>query len=82
MPFRCQVPILRSRQQNVSHKYGDFQKASTISLREPFITIKSVVESKDQYKETDAVNYRDTLNLKILLEPGDAHYPATGGGRV
>ena len=37
-----QVPILRSLQY-VTFKYGDFQKASRISLREPSKSINSIV---------------------------------------
>ena len=39
-----QVPILRYIQY-VTFKYGDFQKASRISLREPFISINSIIVS-------------------------------------
>ena len=41
-----QVPILRSIQY-VTFKYGDFQKASRISLREPSISINSIQLTKN-----------------------------------
>ena len=44
-----QVPILRSIQY-VTFKYGDFQKASRISLREPSISIISIKSTK-QWKK-------------------------------
>ena len=41
LKWRGQVPILRSIQY-VTFKYGDFQKASRISLREPSLSINSI----------------------------------------
>ena len=40
--YFLKMPILWSKQY-VTFKYGDFQKASRISLREPFISINSIV---------------------------------------
>ena len=40
------MPILRSIQY-VTFKYGDFQKASRISLREPSISINSIIIPKN-----------------------------------
>ena len=46
------MPILRSIQY-VTFKYGDFQKASRLSLREPSISINSIIVGQlhEEYRE-------------------------------
>ena len=59
--------------QYVTFKYGDFQKASRISLREPFISINSIGPShlrKRVYGVREGVSHRDAphlfLNVHLL----------------
>ena len=66
MPFRCQVPILRSMLCcPFTHKYSDFQKASRISLCELSIPIESIVETNPAVVLVWVMNKQDLWNIQV-----------------
>ena len=61
-----QVPILRSIQY-VTFKYDDFQKASRISLREPSMSISSIVITYNSYLWSCSLARTYTRQFDFLL---------------
>ena len=66
-----QVPILRSIQY-VTFKYGDFQKASRISLREPSISINSIHLIHLTYASSVLTDWRPASISALLGERATA----------
>ena len=64
-----QVPILRSIQY-VTFKYGDFQKASRISLRELSTSIKSIIRTDARTQQSLLVAQKLEFHNLFLHDQG------------
>ena len=64
-----QVPILRSIQY-VTFKYGDFQKTSRISLREPSISINSIMKTQSLVYKIHSPSGRYPADITGRSDPG------------